>query len=128
MKQYQHQKFLLQCPYETINLKRCRKRCTMEVRSIERERDLFDYPLCKRFVSLKYLDYNVDTEQDLIKILRKVDCLNELYIVDDRPALRSPFVKGHSEATKKAFLWQIKKHGIKCYWSKGSAVKRTAGF
>lgn len=122
MKQYQHQKFLLQCPYETINLKRCRKRCAMEVRSIERERDLFDYPLCKRFISLKYLDYNVDTEQDLAKILRKVDCLDVLFIIDDRPVLRSPFAKRHSEATKKAFLWQIQKHGVKCYWAKDSGL------
>ena len=94
----------------------------MEVRSIERERDLFDYPLCKRFISLKYLDYNVDTEQDLAKILRKVDCLDVLFIIDDRPVLRSPFAKRHSEATKKAFLWQIQKRGVKCYWAKDSGL------
>lgn len=118
MKQYQNQKFLLQCPYETIKLKKLNKRCSMDTRSIKRERDLFDYPQCKRFVSLKYLDYNVDTERDLTKIVKSVDNIDELYIIDDRPSLRSPFAKKHSESTKKAFLWQIQKQGIKCYWTK----------
>ena len=118
MKQYQNQKFLLQCPYETIDLKKFYKRCPTDIRSIKYERDLFDYPKCKRYVFLKYLDYNVDTERDLVKILNTVDYLDVLYIIDDRPFLRSPFANKHSESTKKAFLWQIREYGIKCYWAK----------
>ena len=64
---------------------------------------------------LTYLDYNVDTQKDLEKITETLHDVQALYIVDDRVDCASIFAKKHSEATKKAFIWQIEKMGIPCF-------------
>ena len=115
IRQYQYQSFLLQCPYRNIEFNKYLKKLPKDTQLFVYERNLFDFPEYRRMIPLTYLDYNVDTQKDLEKITETLHDVQALYIVDDRVNCASIFAKKHSEATKKAFIWQIEKMGIPCF-------------
>lgn len=114
-RQYQYQGFLLQCPYRNVNLDKYRRDLPADTQMFFYEKNLFDYPEYRRQIPLTYLDLNIDTANDLERITNALRDVQALYIVDDRVESESTFVQKHSEATKKAFIWQIKNRGVPCY-------------
>ncbi|MCI5601042.1 MAG: hypothetical protein SOZ02_01165 [Hallerella porci] len=114
-RQYQYQSFLLQCPYWNIELEKYRRKLPKDIQLFVYERNLFDFPNYQRMIPLTYLDYNIDTQSDLNKLVYSMRDVQALYIVDNREKSDSIFVKKHSEATKQAFIWQIENLGISCY-------------
>lgn len=118
MKQYQHQKFLLQCAYSEFDIKAYSRNMPADTPLYLRENDLFDYPVYRRKIPLSILDGNVDVKEDFDAFVKKVKYVDELYLVDDRKCSESPFVQKHALAMKKAFLWHFLQAGISCYIAK----------
>ncbi|PBC72768.1 hypothetical protein [Fibrobacter intestinalis] len=114
-RQYQYQGFLLQCPYQNIDLEKHQKQTPKNTQSFIYERNLFDFLDYKRQIPLSFLDSNVDTEGDLDKIIHSLKDVQALYIVDDRVECENDFVKNHSKATKQAFVWHFENKGIPCF-------------
>ncbi len=115
MKQYQHQKFLLQCAYADVDMNKFYQHMPLDTPLYLRDNDLFDYPIYRRKIPLSVLDGNVDTKDDFDVFLKKVKYVDELYLVDDRKRSESPFVQKHALATKKAFLWHFLNAGVLCF-------------
>lgn len=115
-RQYQYQSFLLQCPYQSVELARYLRHLPEGTQLFLYEKNLFDIPDYRRKIPLTYLDANVDTKKDLEKIAVLLQGIRALYIVDDRLDSESVFVKKHSDATKQAFIWQLENMGIPCFW------------
>ena len=115
MKQYQHQKFLLQCDYAKLEMENFFQFMPADTPLYLQENDLFDYPVYRRKIPLSVLDGNVDTRQDFDVFVKKVKYVDELYLVDDRKKSDSVFVQKHAVATKKAFLWHFLNAGIQCF-------------
>jgi len=115
MKQYQHQKFLLQCGYVKLEMKNFFQSMPADTPLYLREYDLFDYPIYRRNIPLSVLDGKVDSQRDFDAVVKKVKYVDELYLVDDRKISESVFVQKHAAATKKAYLWHFLNAGIACY-------------
>ena len=115
-RQYQYQSFLLQCPYWNIELEKYRRKLPKDIQLFVYERNLFDFPNYQRMIPLTYLDYNIDTQSDLNKLVYSMRDVQALYIVDNREKSDSIFVKKHSEATKQAFIWQIENLEFLAIW------------
>ncbi len=115
MKQYQHQKFLLQCDYEKLEMNRFLKSMPADTPLYIQKNDLFDYPVYRRKIPLSVLDGFVDSQRDFDAIVKKVKYVDELYLVDDRKKSESVFVQNHAAATKKAFIWHFLNVGILCF-------------
>ncbi|PBC74943.1 hypothetical protein [Fibrobacter intestinalis] len=115
MKQYQHQKFLLQCDYEKLEMGRFFQKMPIDTPLYLQDYNLFDYPVYRRKIPLSVLDRQIDTQRDFDAIAEKLKYVDKLYLVDDRKKIESPFVQRHALATKKAFLWHFLNAGIKCY-------------
>lgn len=119
-RQYQYQGFLLQCPYQEIELEKYSAQMPKDTQSFVYKRNLFDVLNFERQIPLSFLDYHVDTKQDLTRIMSSLKGVQSLYIVDDRIESESDFVRKHSMATKQAFIWHFKNKGFACYLVKPS--------
>ena len=91
-----------------------------DTQSFVYKRNLFDVLNFERQIPLSFLDYHVDTKQDLTRIMSSLKGVQSLYIVDDRIECESDFVRKHSMATKRAFIWHFKNKGFACYLVKPS--------
>jgi len=118
MKQYQHQKFLLQCDYAKLDMKNFFQSMPADTPLYLREYNLFDYPIYRRNIPLSVLDGKVDSQQDFDAVVKKVKYVDELYLVDDRRKSESILVQNHASATKRAFLWHFLNAGIRCFIAK----------
>ena len=114
--QYTFQEFLLECPYNEIQMENYRVAHSEELQDYHVEYNLLDYlnGLARRAIALSVLDRIIDTEYDFRLFIYHYQWVDQLVIVDDRPYFENPILSSYSSNTLKANLYRINKAGIPC--------------
>ncbi|MBO4391054.1 MAG: hypothetical protein J5825_09395 [Lachnospiraceae bacterium] len=110
MKKYTYQKFLLQCDYDSVELKDFPVYSDPFdlVLNVGRDYNLFD--VGKKYVrkiSLNELDDAIDTIEDWTGFIKTVDEYDELIIYNDVPFSSNMIISAYRTATLKAYLFRI---------------------
>ena len=114
--QYTFQEFLLECPYNEIQMENYTVAHSEELQEYHVEYNLLDYlnGLARRAIALSVLDRIIDTEYDFRLFIYHYQWVDQLVIVDDRPYFENPILSSYSSNTLKAYLYRINKARIPC--------------
>lgn len=114
--QYTFQEFLLECPYDELQIENYTVTHSEELQDHHVEYNLFDYldGMVWRTIALSTLDRIIDTEHDFRLFVNHYQWVDQLVIIDDRPHFENPILSSYSNNTLKAFLFRINKAGISC--------------
>ena len=85
--QYTFQEFLLECPYNEIQIENYKVAHSEELQDYHVDYNLLDYldGIARRVITLSALDQIIDTEYDFRLFVYEHQWVDQLVIVDDRP-------------------------------------------
>ena len=119
MVKYFPQSWLLDCPYQSVNLAEyiIKPDNGVYIQDIRYERNLFDYNQEKftRKVDISLLDEKTDTPQDWECFLNSVSKVDRLILWDDRKKSENKIYSGYLQATRQAYIWHLKQAKISCH-------------
>ena len=106
---YMHQKFLLDCDYESVSLSDPHSLQEIFVQDFSEPINLFDTEdSITRKVKFSYLLKEIDTKEDLVAFMGKTEFVDNLLIENDMPRSENPIVADYQEACLKAFYEWLK--------------------
>ncbi len=107
---YMHQRFLLDCDYESASLSDgCSFQETL-VQDFSEPINLFDTEdSITRKVKFSYLLREIDTKEDLVAFMDKTEFVDNLLIENDMPKTENSIIIDYQEACLKAFSVLLKK-------------------
>ena len=103
MQHYLYQKFLMNCDYESIDLKN----------KIFAFKENF---LQITELSLQELDKTIENEKNFVKKIKTLNKNTCIVIKQDRILPDNSIIKKFSENILKAFIFYFEKYGFICYW------------
>ena len=109
--QYTFLEFLLECPYNEIQIKNYTVMHSEELQDHHVKYNLLNYlyGMARRAIALSALDRIIDTEYDFQRFVYNHQWVDQLVIVDDRPCFENPILSNYSNNTLKAYLYRIKR-------------------
>ena len=107
---YMHQKFLLDCDYESVSLPDTSCFPETFVQDFTEPINLFDNEASiTRKVKISYLLKEIVTEDDLATFMGETRFVDNLLIENDMPRSENPIIADYQEACLKAFSVLLKK-------------------
>lgn len=102
--EYTYQKFLVESNANDVNLEELTVDGPKGIPSYELEENIFDQNGYFRKVALSTLDLLIDTEKDFENFFKRIQCVDRLYIEDDRPQSENPIYKAFSQSQKQKLI------------------------
>ncbi|MDO5576286.1 MAG: hypothetical protein Q4F84_04345 [Fibrobacter sp.] len=104
MSKYTRPQFLLNCDCESVDL----QAHVLTVTNDNLGRENYSPIL------LSELDCTINTEEDIAKMVSRLDDKLPILLVNDRPATDNPIVRDFGDETIKAYIQCFDKYGIDC--------------
>lgn len=107
---YMHQRFLLDCDYESVSLPDAYSFQEASVQNFTETINLFDNEdSITRKVNFSYLLREIDTKDDLATFMGETRFVDNLLIENDMPRSENSIIADYQEACLKAFSFLLKK-------------------
>ena len=107
---YMHQKFLLDCDYETVSLPETVSATDDFVQDFTEPQNLFDTEdKITRKVKFSYLLKEIDTKEDFDIFSKDTEFIDDLLIENDMQQSENPIIYDFLNSCLKAFYKQLKK-------------------
>ena len=107
---YMHQRFLLDCDYESVSLPESLNSKDDFVQDFIEQPNLFDTEdKITRKVKFSYLLKEIDTKEDFDIFLKDTEFIDDLLIENDMQQSENPIIYDFQNSCLKAFYKQLKK-------------------
>ena len=111
-----YQKYLFDTDYTDVHIVTIfleREDCN-QIQNYDAPYNIFDCnSLYRRKISVSVLDSYADTNVKFNKILRYIDKVDELFLINDRITVDNPIIQSYSDCTLKAYVKLFMNNGIK---------------
>ena len=112
---YCYQKYLFDADYTDIHITTIfleREDCN-QIQNYDAPYNIFDCnKRYRRKISVSVLDRDADSIVNFNKILRYIDKVDELFLINDRKTVDNPIIQSYSECTLKAYVKLFMNNGI----------------
>jgi hypothetical protein len=106
VRKYLFQKFLPNCNTDDINLEDCTYIGETNIQKI----------------LISELDEKIDTEENLVSLLKSFSSDDIIVLTYDRPAYNNPILCDYANKTLKSYLYWVRLFGYNCYWEQSQTA------